>query len=186
MGRRPQHLIWTDSETTGLQPRLHGIIELAMIKTPLDASQELDSFHVRIRVDQPDIIVDPEAMRVNHYDETLWKDAVPIEQALNLVERMCVWGTQFAGHNVCFDKNFLVGSFHRCNRRIPSFFSEDVDTLKMAYPLYALGHVSDLKLGTVAKYFGIEQRAAHTAIEDVRTSMAIYRQILKLFPPRSS
>lgn len=180
-------LVFFDTETTGLLPDdpsqpVPGIIEIAVVQTSPDAREILDSYETKIVLERDRYPVSDDALKINGYSDKEWAAAAPLETAMREVVKRMPFGFQLAGHNTAFDIGMLKASLRRAQLRVPKFYYHYVDTMSLAQPLVAKGHIDNVKLVTVANFFGVEHSAAHTAMSDVRATIGVYRAILKYFP----
>lgn len=163
-----QKLVFLDVETTGMNPRYHEIIEVAIIGN----DDEMEPFCTKLKPIHPERISD-EAIAVNGYNEEEWDDAPKVMQmhgeiTTRLHDRIV------CGHHVGFDIDFVK---HSCGE--DTFRCRSIDTVTLAYAhLIPLG-LSSLNLGTIAAFLGIDPTRSHRALEDAMTCRAVYREILR-------
>ena len=89
---------------------------------------------------------------------------------------------ELAGHNVAsFDVPFLRRYFELCSLFYPASFIP-LDTLQLARwwkEVHGI-EIENLKLGTLASFFGIELGAdAHDALADVRANVEVARRMVE-------
>lgn len=121
--RKPDMLLWIDTETTGTDRKFSKILEIGMIVTGMDGAEEHDRFVVPVRPDTLSLYdLDPKVLRM-HLDNRLLDtvmDADPNEigypnVARNLYEWMQDEAAQYtlhpAGTNVDFDMDILTNQF---------------------------------------------------------------------------
>jgi DNA polymerase III alpha subunit (gram-positive type) len=181
-------LVFFDTETTGLLPDnpkdpVPGIIEIACIRTTPDASRIIDEFETKIVLERDRYPVSEDALRINGYSDEKWAGAMKLEDAMFQVVQRMPFGVQLAGHNTSFDIGMLKASIRRAGMAVPKFYYHYVDTMSLGQPLVAKGHVDNVKLVTLSKFFGVPHEAAHTAMGDVKATLGVYRAILNYFPP---
>jgi DNA polymerase III epsilon subunit-like protein len=70
------HLCFVDTETTGLDPAVAELIEVAVLTTDLKAEKVLDRYTVRVAPLRPENI-SKEAAAVNGYKPETWLPVVP-------------------------------------------------------------------------------------------------------------
>lgn len=165
-------LVWIDLEMTGLDTQRDGILEIATVVT--DA-------HLNVLAEGPDLaIAHPlatlEAMddwnRTQHGKSGLWRrvleQGVPLAEAeartlAFLREWVPAKASPMCGNSICQDRRFL----HRLMPGLEAYFhyrNLDVSTLKELARRWA-PQVLD----------GVRKESAHTALSDVRDSIAELR-----------
>ena len=174
LGRLP--ILFYDSETGGTDPTRHDIIEVGCILTDPSGERLQSEYATKILPERP---VEPDAARVNGYDMQRWKvEAVSLEIAINHILAMGR-GAVFLAHNAAFDWSFLQTAIDKLGKRW--ICSYRLDTITLALPLLRAGKVSDLKLSTLVRYFGIEQKNSHSAMSDVYACREVYLRLMKLY-----
>ena len=105
--------IFLDTETTGLMPDLHEIIEIALITT--DSQFNITGTHVYKIKPQNLKGADPDALAINGYTDAGWADAMdPFEAAHAVREVLDIHKRSIlVAHNHIFDLNFLQQLFRR-------------------------------------------------------------------------
>lgn len=174
---RERPLIFLDTETTGLNPEKHEIIELAMIR--VEPSGERYTYHWYIKPEHIET-ADEIALRVNKYHERieLWeKEGVTFASIAPILQDVVRDGV-FAGHNVGFDLDFLSATFKKnnINAKLPY---HKVDTVTLAYAHLAPLGLEKLSLDTIRDFFGWSREGNHTAMQDVRDTMKLYNTLTK-------
>ena len=166
------HLIWVDLEMTGLDPDSDSIIEIATLITDsqlnvLAEGPELAIAHPLARLEAMD-----EWNRNTHRGSGLWNrvldsDVVMAEAERRTLEFVQAWvaagKSPICGNSICQDRRFL----HRLMPALERHFhyrNLDVSALKQLAQRWA---------PQVAA--GIEKTGAHTALSDIRESVAELR-----------
>jgi len=189
-------IVWFDTETTGLDPVRHRIIQFAAVVT--NGADVLEEMELKIQFD-PDQ-ADKRALEVNHYSPEDWADAVPEIQAVHLIKRLLdryrdvelrsrggnpYSVARVAGHNVPFDCNFMRATFKRHSMFLPADVFRPLDTLQLA--LWKLHSEPvpppDYKLETLLRYLRISVNggsdALHDALVDVYGTMQLGLTLLR-------
>ncbi len=126
---RNNNLAFIDIETTGLNILRHEIIEIGcVIATPL--LEVIEEFDIKIKPGRIED-ADPTSLKVNHYKEEDWADAISLKEGLQILSEKakdCI----MVGHNVSFDIEFLDCAFSRTN--VPNTLHyHRLDTMSIAW-----------------------------------------------------
>ena len=176
-------VLWLDTETTGLDPDKHGIIQLAMI-IDIDGEKK-DSLVLNMR--PTGRIATPEALEVNGCTNEQIRGFEPWESVYHkVVEFMGKYVDKFdkedkfilGGQNVGFDSDMMMSWFKHCGDKY--WFSwvkagAYIDTLRVITFLQWSGKVPILenrKNETICKHFGIDLSNAHDAMADIEATRA--------------
>jgi oligoribonuclease len=172
MSLSPAHLVWIDLEMTGLVPEQDHIIELATLVT--DENLTVLAEGPVIAVHQSDAVLDGmdewntrqhgKSGLVQRVRDSSIDEAEAERQTLAFLQQWVTPGrSPMCGNSICQDRRFLA----RFMPRLEKFFhyrNLDVSTLKELCqrwaPAVAAGMVKDSK---------------HTALEDIRDSVAELR-----------
>jgi oligoribonuclease len=175
---KDHRLIWIDLEMTGLDTDNDSILEIATVVT--DAGLEVIAEGPDLAIAHP--VAALEAMdewnRNQHRKSGLWdrvlREGVPMAEAeARTVEFLAQWvdprTSPMCGNSICQDRRFL----HRLMPRVEKHFhyrNLDVSTLKELARRWAPQVTA-----------GVHKESAHTALSDVRDSIAElrhYRQFM--------
>lgn len=178
-------LVFVDTETTGLDPRTHELLEIAFIRVSQDwQSGEKPKFTILeewSKKVQPLNIATADSMslRVNGYTVTGWKDAIQVEDALKEFSEKTA-GAIMVAHNVAFDAGFLDTYFSRYG--IPNkMHYHRLDTVSMAYAkLHGTPEVTRFSLAELCKYFGVVNENAHSALADAKADFELFKRLMSL------
>ncbi|GAA4233996.1 hypothetical protein GCM10022254_37790 [Actinomadura meridiana] len=113
---------------------------------------------------------DPGPVHVHGLTAQRLKGAPEFPDVAQRVSDMLV-GRVLVAHNAPFDYGFLAEEFRRANARLP--VERRLCTLALNRRLSPA--TPDLKLATLAAHYGVRQRVAHDALEDVRTLTGVLR-----------
>lgn len=169
---KEQRLIWIDLEMTGLDTSNDSILEIATIVTDaqlevLAEGPELAIHHPLERLEAMD-----EWNRNQHRKSGLWQRVLDSSVSMAEAERrtldfLAEWvpanASPICGNSICQDRRFL----HRCMPRLEAYFhyrNLDVSTLKELARRWAPDVLE-----------GVRKEATHTALSDVRDSIAELR-----------
>lgn len=172
-------LAFIDIETTGTNPLKHEIIELACLlaKQNEDGTfSTLSEFEVKVKPEHIET-AEPEALRINGYDESQWLFAHSLEEALKLLNQKIDGEATFIAHNVTFDYSFIVNAYSRLGMKEPFFHK--YDTLTMALVRFRNSEETQrLSLKALCEKFGIVNEKAHTAMADVRATFEVFKRLM--------
>lgn len=168
-------LTFLDIETTGLNPLLSDIVEVAAMKVDETTLAVLDMVETRVRP-PAGTFLDPEAIALNGFNLDDWLDAPTADQVLPQL-RTFLDGSRIVGHNPGFDWAFLRTAFFRFGLAAPDVDCHLLDTASLAWPLLRRGLVPSLSLRELCSFFGISNQGAHRALRDV---VRTYQLFLKL------
>ena len=182
MGRPPAskcNLFFFDCETGGLSPREADMLEVACIVTDPTGVTVIGEYSAKVFPKKP---VHPKAAAVNGYTIEKWAtEAVELDTAMVTMLGMAQ-NAMFVAHNTGFDWSFFERAMAQRYQRWPGDYHRP-DTVALAMPLLMADKVPNLKLETLAKYFGISHEAAHTALSDVRVCRQVYLKLMSLYLP---
>ena len=164
-----KNLIWLDLEMTGLDPKIHKIIEIATIIT--DAHLNILAEGPVIAIKQPQSELDKmDAWNIKHHGESGLIERVKASDfnetdaqqlTLNFLSQWVPAGqSPICGNTICQDRRFLVETMPQ----LASYFhyrNLDVSTLKQLCQLWA---------PDIAKQHIKE--STHTALQDIQDSIA--------------
>lgn len=159
-----------DVETTGLNPAVRGgdrICEIGLLRCR--GGEELAAYHTLINPGRP---ITAGAQAVNHITDDMVADAPPfsgiVKKALAFLEDAVL-----VAHNAPFDMSFL--NLQLSILRMPELKNTVVDTLPLVRSLYRFPSNS---LGSLRRYMGLDVRAEHRAMEDVRTLRGVFMHMV--------
>lgn len=171
-------LAFLDTETTGLTPGKHEIIEIAIIKDfPVTGAQE--AYHTLVR---PEHIQNAEekALACNGYgsDPSPWENA-PLFSEISEGLMDFLEGTVIVGYNVRYDVAMINESLAaRGNSRKIRHHNVDVMALCFEH-LVPLG-LTSLKMDDVREFLGWSKDGAHRAMKDVEDLERLYRLLHRM------
>jgi len=174
-------LIFVDTETTGLDCLRHEIIEIAWIVTTPDALTIKDKQCYRM-LPQHIETAQAKALEINGYTEAEWlvspnlKTRYDVSQLFNKASA----GNVLVGQNVGFDEGFITQLLKLDGVR-PQWGYHKVDTVALAWPLYATTELSSLKLESLCAHLNIPQERKHAADADVLSCYYVYRALMQRY-----
>lgn len=183
-------IFWFDVETTGLDSKIHGITELAVLIE--DSGQVIEEIYYAINPGS-DVVVDPEALKVQGKTMDDLKNGMLSELAFaDLKSKLMKHVDPFnpkdkfvqAGYNVGFDDGFLRKLFIRNNDKYYGswFYNARIDVLSLVAMCHARKNftVLDFKLATMCEYFSISLDA-HKAMDDIRATRELYYRLHEIY-----
>lgn len=176
--KTPDHIIWIDVETSGDNPDLHDLLEIAALMTTMDGNVIGSEYEQLLSVSNLSDVMskaDPHAYEM-HEASGLWMDLWNnrnIKSREVVDSELCQWIDSkrlkdatllFGGNSITLDRNFVRSNFPMTYSRI-SHQSIDVTSLSKALAQWvsARPHV----------------KSKHRALSDIRQSIADYRWIMK-------
>jgi len=177
----PQNtLFFFDTETGGLEPARHAIVQIAWIIEVNGIVQNEMAFDICPEHDQD---LNFSALAVNNFTFDRLKAGRNLSYVLCSLKQNLLAARQGSsltlpvGHNVRFDIDFLIHAAKRCNENLFNDlnFSRALDTCAMLRLLCYQGKLdlSSCKLTTACEHFKIPIQA-HDALGDVRATRQLF------------
>jgi DNA polymerase III subunit epsilon len=164
----PSSYVVLDVETTGLKPRQHRVIEVAVIRYSANDAPMTWTTLVNPGRRIPDYI-----RKLTSIDDSMVASAPEFRSIaptlLELVENLPI-----VGHNVGFDISFICTELVRCG--LPRLINPPVDTMALADEF--LPGVRRLALQDIARELGVVTSGQHRALADARVTAEVYRLLL--------
>ena len=163
-----------DTETTGLDPAVHEIIEICMYKP------ECGSTYITKIKPQNLELASPKALEINGYNEEEWADAPTFDEVILEIGEW-LHKHVVVGHNVQFDLNMLKGNLKRSDLndhvRIPYHC---IDTVTLAQEHLVPMGLESVSLRAVRGFLGISQEGAHRAKKDVMDTNTVFNKLFRM------
>lgn len=192
-------LVFFDLETTGLNPRLHEVMQIAAVAVD-ERLRVVEEFEVKVRITGHRI---PKGvLRLTRYDPEVWRrEAVsPKYAALRLARflrqhstrasmgsRSSSRVTQLVAHNAAFDGPFLEAWSRRLRVHMPVTFRAlcTIQRAEWYFVEIAQQRPASMTLLSLCQYFevGFSEADAHEALADARATLALYRAMSSSLPP---
>jgi len=182
-------LLFLDLETTGTDPVRNGIVQISGIIEIDGESREEFDFHLR---PMPGKFFTYEALQViGKTKEEILAFPDPVETYQKVVKLFEKYINRYnkrdklhlVGQNPRFDYDFMTAFFN--DNRNPYFYAYvkyhliDLVALTAAFSLAGIVKTPDMKLKTIADYFGIKLDA-HDSKEDIRATREIFYRYVEL------
>jgi DNA polymerase III epsilon subunit family exonuclease len=174
---KKHNFAFIDIETTGLNLFKHEIIEIGCVLTTPNL-KIIEKFELKIK---PERIKDADsiALKVNHYNEKDWEQALGLEKAINIFSKK-VKDCIMVGHNVIFDAGFLEYAFNKSKIKNPMHYHK-LDTISIAWAkLHNDPKLEHLSLHEMCARFGIKNENAHSALSDAYATFELYKKLMEL------
>ena len=177
MSKHPdlQHrrLVFLDCETTGLDPQVHEMIEVAaVVAHPNKNGVPPTMFEAKIKPEHIER-AHPKALEVNGYNEQEWENARPLQEVLpeflSFLE-----GAVIGGQNTRFDVGFINAAIDRLGLAVRvDYHVLDVSTLAYEH-LVPLG-LKSLSLRKICDFLGIQpEPGIHRALNGAKRALDVY------------
>lgn len=162
-----------DLETTGFSPRLEKITEIGVMK--YQDGKVIDKFSCFVN---PEKSIPPRVVEVTGITDDMVRNAETIDKVFpKLLE--FIKDSVLVAHNAEFDVGFLR---HFARELGYEFDFTYLDTLSLAYELFP--EYKTYKLGRIAKNLGIKVDVAHRALDDVDTTVKVFKVMLDMLRER--
>jgi oligoribonuclease (3'-5' exoribonuclease) len=165
-----------DCEFGGLDPEQHDITEIAVVVTDYRLAELASKeWKVRARAER----ITAEAAAISGYDPEVWKDAVPLRQALREMAALLPARRTVvpAGQNVRMDVQFLERAYRNCDLPYPfDYHVIDLATLFYVWSLVSGEQVAALSLRQAATQAHlVKGNVPHRAMADTRLTLETFR-----------
>lgn len=181
------NLLWIDTETGGLRSGFHSLLSFAL----LDQAPTAEPSTLDILVRHDTYVVDPEALSINgidlvsHHAQALEPAEVVTRLEAFLDARFPGERVTLAGHNVAFDRAFLMAYLEVHSPSLMRRFSHrmlDTHTLAMALREAGRLRLETLSSDALFAHFDIQvpEGQRHTALGDVLGTVKVYQRLLGL------
>lgn len=183
-----------DTETTGLDPKIHDVVEISMCRVFLDGSKEDEQKTWFLKPLNPSQMED-KALEVNKLkrEDLLWQTQEGREkfrEPADVIAEIEMWMIEdevssfdrvMLGQNVTFDKDMLEALWNKVGQS--STFPFEIKNNNRLLDTKQLAILIDICTGTRRKYyslgslvkdFGVKKGKAHIASEDVRMTKDLF------------
>ena len=178
--KRLQDLLFVDTETTGLDPSRHELLEVAAIRTSPDGLTIISKYEAKLKPLHLET-AEPKALQVNGYSAEEWADdkCVSPVRVVDALQKMA-GGTVLVGQNVSFDEGFLSPLFISTGLNPPWGYHR-VDTVSLAWPLFVHTGLEGLSLSKLCAFLGVAQMPTHRAAADVEACRQVYLKLMDMW-----
>lgn len=173
---RQAPVAFLDVETTGLDPKEHEIVEIAVVA--LNGSVLLDTKVKPVRIET----AHPKALEVNGYNEADWSDAPTFDEIKDDVMEALKHRVVVA-QNPNFDRSFVVEALDRVGveKAYRKVKRHVVDTTTLAWEHLVPCGLDRLNLEAICEFLGVplDRSVRHGALEDAQACRAAYLMMLR-------
>jgi DNA polymerase III epsilon subunit family exonuclease len=163
--------IIVDVETTGLEPRLDNIIEIAAVK--MIGGQIVDEWDTLLN---PRVFVPQEVTDITGITTDMLKDSPQFEDVAEDYLKFLGEGSVFVAHNAEFDKEFVnVHLMNSGREKMPHPYLCTFRLAKRVHP-----NLPKYSLGALTEVFGIDLPQAHRAIHDARATAELFHKFMRV------
>jgi DNA polymerase-3 subunit epsilon len=164
-----------DTETTGLFPVMHRLVEIGAVRFRLDG-RERATFEQIIDLQIP---IPPDVQQVHGITDAMVRGQPTVEHVIpHFIEFLGVPDTILLAHNALFDLGFLAMALIRLGIACPPHYV--CDTLDIARRLYPAWHRH--RLEHVAARLKIANKAEHRVLSDARLVRDVFLAMLRHTP----
>jgi len=170
-----------DTETSGLNPDKHEILEAALLVLVLDR----DGNHYILKEKEYKIkperlhLASTKALEINGYNDEDWVDAKSFSEVVEEMRPIIEESDVFLGQNLIFDMRFMDENCKRHNIKCPEFPAY-IDTKQMADKLVSAEWLKRSGMDYLVEHYNVEVRGrAHTALVDCWRTFKVWENLLK-------
>lgn len=164
-----------DLETTGTSPASGAMItEIGAVK--IRGGEVLGEFHTLVNPGSP---IPPFITVLTGITDAMVAPAPLFDEVLPAFLEFCGSANEtiLIAHNAPFDIGFLKAASETHSYDWPNF--RVLDTVKIARKTLTKDETPNVKLGTLAQYFGLEEPPTHRALDDARATVHIFHHLLE-------
>lgn len=174
---RQQPLVFIDLEMTGLDPKMHKIIEIACLVVDPQTLRVKREYYAKVQPQHLET-ADPKALEMAGFSEEDWKEAKPIREVLEAINELAPGGI-FAGWNIASDMSFLE-SAARKEGILLKYDYHRLDIASVVYDrLFGDKKLKEIKLTATCEVLKIPRGKKHTAMADVKATLEVYKALRK-------
>ena len=156
-----------DLETTGISHITEKITEIGAIK--IKNGKIIDTFESFVNPEKP---IPERVVEVTHITDDMVKDAPTIKEIMPKFLEF-IGDSVLVAHNADFDIGFMK---YNCEELGLHFEETHIDTLRLAKAIFP--EFTKYKLGIIAEKLNIVVEVAHRALDDVKTLVEVFKQML--------
>lgn len=173
---RYQVVAFLDVETTGLDPKLHEIVEISAVA--VDGSVLLDTKVKPVNIET----ASARALEVNGYNEADWANAPTFDEIKDDVMKALKHKVVVA-HNPNFDRSFVIEALDRCGveKAYRKVRRHVVDTTTLAWEHLVPCGLDRLNLEAICEFLGVplDRETRHGSLPDAQACRGAYLMMLR-------
>jgi DNA polymerase III epsilon subunit-like protein len=177
-------LIWFDTETSGLDPKVSQILELGYIETDLQLNPLSWGNHF-LKPDFKKFPANKKSLEINGYSEEVWTRLGEEREKFFRQFAKKAKGKNLCGQNVQFDRSFLEEEYRRANIKnshkrtyIETYTAFFMDNLKRGEK----DPFDRVALSKFASDKGMTQKEPHNAFSDTILTLNLFRIVNGMEP----
>lgn len=169
-----------DTETSGLNPDKHEILEVALLSFVLDESGNgyvLGEYESKIKPERL-YLASKKALEINGYTDKAWVDAPDLSTVVKEMKPIIEKSDIFLGQNMIFDMRFLDENCKRHDIVCPEFPAY-IDTKEIADKLVRADWLKRSGMDYMVEHYNVHVRGrAHTALVDCWRTYEVWKKLL--------
>ena len=164
-----------DLETTGFSATTEKITEVGIMK--LKDGEVIDEFSCFVN---PEKHIPERVSEVTNITDDMVKDAETIDKVFPKILEF-IEGSVIVAHNAGFDVGFLKQNAKNLGYEFDYTYLDTLSLAKDLFPEY-----KKYKLGKIAENLGIKVEVAHRALDDVDTTVKVFKVMLEMLKKRGA
>lgn len=169
---------FTDVETTGLDFRVHEIVEIGLVVVSPDTLDVVKTFEAKVKPERIET-ASKKALEINGYNEADWVSALSLKAAMKLYAEISK-DAVFCAHNVTFDWGFIDEAFKKTGvKDLMDYHRKDLFTI--AHEKLMNSGLEKFNLIELCSFLGIDpEPPVHRAINGTMKALEVYRKLRSL------
>lgn len=169
-----------DTETSGLDPDKHEVIEIALLTFIVDKNGSehiLKQYEQKIKPRQIHL-ASHRALEINGYTEESWKDSIDFQVAHGEICDIIAKSDILLGQNLIFDIRFLDEMCKRNSLKYPDYPAY-IDTKSLADKLVRAEWIKKSGMDYLVEHYGVVTKGrAHTALADCWRTYEVWKKLM--------
>jgi DNA polymerase-3 subunit epsilon len=157
-----------DCETTGLDPKVDEIVEVAV--TVFSFENTIASYETLVK---PPITIPESSIQIHHITNEMVQDKPSIAEVLPKIFSI-TGDLVIIGHNISFDIEMLSQAAKKLSIPCKLHRNKTIDTLRLAR-LYGQSEINSLE--ALRNHFHIPDEGAHRAMSDVTVNIQVFKKL---------